>query len=223
MAARPGASQGGSNEDGELLCSEINCRCPIKVFDLSRRQHVSEEIFTATVNFRIHVLGSKREQKSLRQQEDRIRAEYARIEQIRDADEKAAVKLRQRIVDEALTLRCPRCQAAFVDFSGRFALHCGNNSCLTDCGNNAHTHVRICLENPRIDYFNTEQAFQDHHRRKRIQVVHRMIHTAALNTNATEKLKVLVKKVLEDLGIQMWTWRTWRTWTLSCCLCCSRN
>jgi len=93
-------------------------------------------------------LRHKKVSEALRQQEGQIRAEYACIEQIKDADEKAAAKMRLKIVDGVLTLRCPRCKTAFMDFEGCFALQWGNGTCrcgfcawcLTDCGTDAHTH-----------------------------------------------------------------------------------
>ena len=59
---------------------------------------------------------------------------------------------RRHIVDEILTLKCPRagCRAAFLDFNGCFALTCGRCGCgfcawcLADCGDDAHTHVAGC-------------------------------------------------------------------------------
>ncbi|GKY91871.1 hypothetical protein MPSEU_000158700 [Mayamaea pseudoterrestris] len=38
-------------------------------------------------------------------------------------------KLRMRVIDEILTLRCPRCQQAFFDFDGCFAIRCGVCPC----------------------------------------------------------------------------------------------
>ena len=55
---------------------------------------------------------------------------------------------RRYIVEYILTLKCPRCKAAFVDFESCLALKCRNcpcgfcACCMTDCGNDAHTHVR---------------------------------------------------------------------------------
>lgn len=49
-------------------------------------------------------------------------------------------RLRHKIIDEILTLRCPRCKQAFLDFDGCFALTCGScpcrfcGWCLEDCG-----------------------------------------------------------------------------------------
>jgi hypothetical protein len=55
--------------------------------------------------------------------------------------------LRNRVVEEILTLHCPRCAQAFFDFEGCFALKCSKcpcnfcGWCLEDCGKDAHPHV----------------------------------------------------------------------------------
>lgn len=54
---------------------------------------------------------------------------------------------------QVLTLKCPRCSQAFVDFQNCFALTCGRCGCgfcawcLRDCGDDAHRHVANCPEN----------------------------------------------------------------------------
>lgn len=59
-------------------------------------------------------------------------------------------RLRGHIIERILTLKCPRCAAAFVDFHGCLALSCRNCSCgfcgvcLEDCGADAHRHVANC-------------------------------------------------------------------------------
>jgi len=200
MAAQPGAIQGRSNSEGELLCSEIECKCPVGMVDLAR-SHAPEAVLQAREGFLVHVHTTKKVTEALRQQEDQIRGEYARIEQIKDADEKAAAKMRLKIVDEVLTLRCPRCHAAFVEFEGCFAVNCANNSCgcgfcawcLKDCGYDAHKHVMTCPENTKRSYFDTFSVFQQHHRSKQIHAIRELLYDAAL--------KNLIKRDLEDLQI----------------------
>merc|ERR1711939_937344 len=60
---------------------------------------------------------------------------------------RAAIK--NHIVEKILTLACPRCKQAFVDFSGCMALTCSRAGCgcgfcalcQEDCGNDAHAHL----------------------------------------------------------------------------------
>jgi hypothetical protein len=59
------------------------------------------------------------------------------------------------IEEVVLTLRCPRCDAAFVDFTACMALTCACTAafcgwCLADCGRDAHAHVTMpCPAKPR--------------------------------------------------------------------------
>lgn len=74
------------------------------------------------------------------------------------------------VSENVLTLKCPRCRAAFVDFNRCLALTCHRCKCgfcaycLTDCGKDAHVHVMTCPESvaPGNFYLPTEQweAFQ---------------------------------------------------------------
>jgi len=57
--------------------------------------------------------------------------------------------IKNHIIERILTLSCPRCSQAFVDFSGCMALTCSRAGCgcgfcalcQADCGNDAHGHV----------------------------------------------------------------------------------
>jgi hypothetical protein len=63
---------------------------------------------------------------------------------------------RQHVVEQLLTLKCPRCEAAFLDFTGCFALACHFcdcrfcGYCLADSGVGAqgdkanHAHLTGC-------------------------------------------------------------------------------
>ncbi|KAL6041728.1 Ankyrin repeat and protein kinase domain-containing protein 1 [Balamuthia mandrillaris] len=59
----------------------------------------------------------------------------------------------RHLVQDVLTLQCPRCRQAFVDFDGCFALTCSRchaglcGWCLQDCGGDAHCHVAGCAHN----------------------------------------------------------------------------
>merc|ERR1712232_1136282 len=64
---------------------------------------------------------------------------------------------RTRIVEELLTLHCPRCGLAFQDYDGCAALYCNHEMdglkvggcecgfcaiCFKDCGDDAHEHLK---------------------------------------------------------------------------------
>ena len=110
----------------------------------------------------------------VREERQRLEQEQVRLAAM-DKQQREVHQARLHIVDELLTLRCPRCQAAFVDFSGCFALKCSHCPCgfcawcLEDCGDDAHRHVASCPEskNPPGDYFGTKPAFDRHHLERR--------------------------------------------------------
>ena len=90
-----------------------------------------------------------------------------------DRDEREREALQRHIVDEILTLKCPRqeCRQAYVDFNGCAALRCARcpaafcGWCLQDCGTDAHAHVRSCPEKPEgcDPYFPSPRARFDEH------------------------------------------------------------
>lgn len=78
-------------------------------------------------------------------------------EEVRAKHEKAqrrrqVLEAKRHIVERILTLCCPRCGQAFVDFDGCWALTCARQGCgcafcalcLEDCGGDAHAHVEHC-------------------------------------------------------------------------------
>jgi hypothetical protein len=87
-------------------------------------------------------------------------------------------RVRLKIIDEILTLCCPRCHQAFLDFEGCFALSCSVcpcrfcGWCLKDCGGDAHPHVALCPQKQNSDtYFGSKEEFeraQNNNRRIRL-------------------------------------------------------
>ena len=174
-ASKPDAIAGTMNADGLLLCANPQCKCPV-VRKALVDARAPDDVMEAQHELHVHVRISREVQQALALQKQQIDAEYARIERIKDEHEKAAAKLHQKLIEEVLTLRCPRCSMAFVDFEGCFALTCGNNQCraafcawcLADCGADAHTHVAGCAENAmKGNMYGTMTAFQAHHRARR--------------------------------------------------------
>jgi hypothetical protein len=89
---------------------------------------------------------------SRRSFEQRLEAERARLAAMTKEDLQVD-EMRRHVVERLLTLACPRCSAAFLDFTGCFALTCHRCRCgfcawcLADCGTDAHAHVPGCLHN----------------------------------------------------------------------------
>ena len=80
-------------------------------------------------------------------------------------------------MERLLTLKCPRCEAAFLDFNGCFALTCHRCACafcaycLQNCGDDAHRHVARCGRNPSSDVFGTVEQFEASQRQRRQEMV----------------------------------------------------
>lgn len=115
--------------------------------------------------------------------------------------------LRNHIIEEILTLKCPRCAQAFVDFEGCFALSCCKcpcqfcGWCLADCQEDAHQHVRSCTEKPpgADVYFGTREQFVESQRKRQ----HRLLKAYLAGLNAEERVAAVraVETDLKDLGI----------------------
>ena len=127
-SAQENANSNLFNRDGQLLCFNKECKQAVTLESL---YYCSSplEIMLAQQSLHLKIQKEQAIQAALAQQKAQIHAEYMRIEQIKDQDEKTAAKLHQRIVEEVLTLKCPRCAQAFQDFDGCFALTCGNKHC----------------------------------------------------------------------------------------------
>lgn len=117
-----------------------------------------------------------------------------------------AQKHRLHIADEILTMRCPRCSTAILDFSGCMALSCECGCgfcgwCLEDCGIDAHAHVLICPVNEIGGYYASFNEFQQvHNLRRRNEIVKYIWHKVPVE----EHRLVLdyMSNDLSDVGIQ---------------------
>ncbi|KAL6059559.1 IBR domain-containing protein [Balamuthia mandrillaris] len=118
----------------------------------------------------------------------------------------------RRIVEDILTLQCPRCHQAFVDFDGCFALKCSRCNasfcgwCLQDCGKNAHPHVKMCASNNNRGgggrgYHGSFAQFEEAQRRRREKRVREYLQL--LGREEREQVMVTLKQELEDLKLQM--------------------
>merc|ERR1711972_473806 len=90
--------------------------------------------------------------------------------------ERRVLASRRHIEENIMTLKCPRCHQAFLDFDGCFALRCSRCPCgfCAWCGadsgsNDAHAHVQFCQEKPvgAEGFFGTQQQFEEAQRLRR--------------------------------------------------------
>jgi hypothetical protein len=119
--------------------------------------------------------------------------------------------IRRHIADTLLTLACPRCTAAFVDFAGCFALTCHRCSCgfcgwcLQDCGADAHSHVSTCKVNGAAgSLFGTLAAFTQAHQLRRSKMVRDYLATVADQPPGLRaRVVAACAKDFADLGIDV--------------------
>uniref|UniRef100_A0A0G4HPK4 RING-type domain-containing protein n=1 Tax=Chromera velia CCMP2878 TaxID=1169474 RepID=A0A0G4HPK4_9ALVE len=151
--------------------------------------------------------------------EERVRREMEEefTERLRKALEEggAQVKVRE-ITEDVLTLKCPRCRAAFVDFAGCAALTCGSCNCgfcgycLKDCGRDAHNHVPRCGvardlgARLHVQFglftasFQDWERFQKERQRDKVREV-----LQRLSAEERSKVTQLLQPLLQERGIQL--------------------
>ena len=93
----------------------------------------------------------------------------ARLEAM-DEEQREVHAARVHLIEDVLTLKCPRCGQAFLDFDGCFALTCSRCGCgfcgwcLHDCGDDAHRHVANCAFNlAGGEVYSTQEKFRYGH------------------------------------------------------------
>lgn len=117
-----------------------------------------------------------------------------------------AQEIRHKVVDEILTVKCPMCRQAFVDFEGCFALTCSRCGCGLCawcgryCGIDAHEHVRTCSASQAPGaLFGSSKQFNEALRRRRTKRLRDFLH--GLDTEMRGPLLEALSGDLKDLGI----------------------
>ena len=144
--------------DGRILCPRNTAantdadRCDAPHFpDKDIAAAVSHDTFEAYLDARSKLRERLVAEEMEAQMEARLRLERERAKRGAGKEEKLRVA-KEHVIETILTLACPRCKQAFVDFDGCFALKCSRCAaafcayCLADCGRDAHQHVGTCPE-----------------------------------------------------------------------------
>ena len=154
--------------------------------------------------------------------EQRINAELeAGFEQrlARQREGGAAQLVKEHIVDNILTMRCPRCKQAFIDYNGCMALTCSRAGCgcgfcalcQEDCGGDAHPHIaRGCPYAERLDvkkgeFFLSEEKFNV--AASKFKAIKLQEYLATLTDARREDALRLCDRELRDLNIDPRTGR----------------
>ena len=131
---------------------------------------------------------------------EKMEQELKRLRE-KGAEERAIDMHREHVVEKILTLACPRCSQAFVDFSNCFALTCSRCTChfcaycLKDSGYDPeeiknHEHVRTCKYSKSPgNYFGTEENFnlaQRERRQRMLSDYMNSIQSASIRTRVAQ-------------------------------------
>ena len=169
--------------------------------DLAVHLRASPGVFTLYLDGRKKLL-----EQSLAQDANlRLQAELKNLIEM-DQDERKVLQARMYIVEEILNLKCPRCHAVFIDFSGCFALKCASCPCsfcawcLADCGSDAHAHVaQQCSHKPSgaQKYHGSFAEFEAQNLRRR----KRMLDAYLADREPDLRRKVLLSMVGDLVGL----------------------
>ena len=128
----------------------VNQRCPAKAFeDRDVARHCQAETFNEYNRQKLALKEKLIVQQVEKEFEERLTREKKRARDAASGDEKLRMA-KEHVLEKVLTLSCPRCEQAFLDFDGCFALKCPRCTagicayCLADCGRDAHAHIGGC-------------------------------------------------------------------------------
>ena len=205
-------------------------RCNAPPFaDKDIASNVSDEAFEAYLRAREKMKEETMAEEMRTEMERRVELERERAA----AGAGAAERLRaakEHIIETILTLCCPRCKQAFVDFDGCFALSCSRCSagfcayCLADCGRDAHQHVGTCPEGlasikasktnrgrvgghpPTV--YGSKEAFEVSQKRRRCK--HLAVYLEKYDAETRDAVLTSLKKELDDLKITAKDLKHWQ-------------
>jgi len=211
-ALQPDALASNTSE-GRLTCPEPQCDQTYKIEDVALQLN-AQAVDTKTGSALLKALYDiKREAdinkvlpEALKEQEERLNAEHARLMNMNESERKVA-QVRSEIIEDVLTLRCPKCRVAFDDFEGCFSLTCSNRACQIqfcawcldhydelDC----HSHVATCPHASKPGYFHSKEIFRTHHqKRQKRKIVERLKH----EKEDGRKILLALQNDLRDLSI----------------------
>lgn len=207
-AGKPGAIGRSVDKVGNLMCPCPDCSAPYDIQTVAKSG--PPRAFNALMALQLNIKAQNAAEEARDEERRRNNAEFIRIQQIKDVDERGAALLHLEITDSILNLRCPRCKVAFAEFDGCMALTCGQNSCragicawcLKDCGGDAHQHVLKCPSSlSKGSYFGTAAQFESHHKNRRKELV--LARLKKEPAEVQKRTKALLEVPLKNLGITL--------------------
>jgi hypothetical protein len=174
-----------------------NPSCDAKPFETRTiATHVLDQTFNLLNTLIIDLKEAKIVADNEKRLQDAMEQKRKRIEQM-TTREREIDDCRKHIEEDVLTLKCPRCLAAFSDFSGCFALTCERCNCgfcawcLTDCGSDAHSCAAKCGSlYGGGGVFGSQDEFNGHHDKRRQQAQEAYLATlpAGIRDDVVNKL-----------------------------------
>lgn len=195
------------NEAGRLVCPDPQCKQNCNIYDQQLLCSTApKEIFMSTLDLLVQINTRKAVKEAVREEQKRHKIELDHIQQL-DEMQREVYFLRLKIINEILNPQCPRCQFAYIDFEGCFALTCGNDSCKAafcawceaDCGSDAHPHVLQCPHSITKQYHGTLielHAVRNGIRKEKIANL-----LATIKPDVRTKLLDDMQKEFADLGL----------------------
>jgi len=192
--------------EGRACCPGRPCdSAPYLDADLAKR--VSARAFCRYTEARVALLEQRRAAELEGEMQARLGAELQRLGAL-DEQQRRVRDARHRIAEEVLTLKCPRCGQAFLDFAGCFALQCPRCACgfcawcgADGGGSDAHEHVRTCGQKPpgADVFFGTFKQFEAAQRRRRLRLLRAFLPT--LDAQTRDAVLQEMRRDLGDLGL----------------------
>eukprot|EP00927_Polykrikos_kofoidii_P033663 TRINITY_DN2848_c1_g1_i1.p1 TRINITY_DN2848_c1_g1~~TRINITY_DN2848_c1_g1_i1.p1 ORF type:complete len:1314 (+),score=241.86 TRINITY_DN2848_c1_g1_i1:354-3944(+) len=192
--------------EGRVRCPGRPCDA-VAFTDVDLAKRLGAEVFRRYTESRLDLLEQRKAAELEEQMQARLDAELRRLQAL-DESQRRTRSVRNHIVEEILTLKCPRCGQAFLDFVGCFALQCSRCPCgfcawcgADSGGNNAHEHVRNCREKPMgADvFFGSFEQFEAAQRRRRRRLLQRFLPT--LDAQTRRSVLAEMRRDLQDLGL----------------------
>lgn len=193
--------------------SEGRVRCPGRPCDsecypdVDLAKHLSASVFRRYTESRLDLLEQRKAAELEGEMQVRLNLELRLLHAL-DEQQRRVRAVRNHVVEEILTLKCPRCGQAFLDFVGCFALQCSRCPCgfcawcgADSGGSNAHEHVRSCREKPQgADvFFGSFEQFEAAQRRRRRRLLQRFLPT--LDAQTRHCVLNEMRRDLTDLGL----------------------
>jgi hypothetical protein len=170
-------------ERNTLVVQKGQVCCPLcSAHIVGFAKHISDELHAQYLDAFSQGMSEELEQQfdiRVQQRVDALRNELEKAHLVPNSIDERVKRAEIHVIEEILTVKCPRCSQAFVDFDGCFALQCSRCAagicgwCMADCGADSHAHVVDCPANryrhQRDPFFGNFKYFEQARMRERLK------------------------------------------------------